>query len=423
MATEPQPQLVIESGPNSEEVVPMADTITMGREANNDVMVPEASVSRNHAQIFKTEEGFRLRDLGSTNGTFVNNTRITTEEYLLYDGDRIRLGAGEVTLVFQSTATAPAAAEEEAQPVEGAPAETEVPVPTMVHSAVVAPEIEEAEAVEVPAVEGVELVPVTEAGVAEVEEEPPPPPKTAIARLMLRLGIGGRPAERATPDEIGAPTEEVRTEFLSPVQKLVRAVRYWREELDLLRRRRVLALTVEEGVIRAVVFQGEEAVAWGKADPADEEPDAVIERTEVDRIGDLLRELRAHRARVVTDLPLYTPLIRYIRLPEKKEKYIEDILISEIMETIPFTQDEVDVKWQVTDGAEEQRAMAIAVRKEEIDSHVAQMKQAGIGPTSTFARAASLAAVAGRPDAMVDSCGGGGGRRTGVVLVRDGVLQ
>jgi hypothetical protein len=66
----------------------------------------------------------------------------------------------------------------------------------------------------------------------------------------------------------------------------------------------------------------------------------------------------------------------------------------------------VDVKWQVTDGAEEQRAMAIAVRKEEIDSHVAQMKQAGIGPTSTFARAASLAAVAGRPDAMVAYVGG-----------------
>ena len=75
-------------------------------------------------------------------------------------------------------------------------------------------------------------------------------------------------------------------------------------------------------------------------------------------------------------------------------------------------QDEVDVKWQVTDGAEEQRAMAIAVRKEEIDSHVAQMKQAGIGPTSTFARAASLAAVAGRPDAMVAYVGGGGGRES-----------
>jgi pSer/pThr/pTyr-binding forkhead associated (FHA) protein len=57
----------------------------------------DAKVSRDHAVIRPTADGFRLTDLRSTNGTFVNDARV--EEVTLSDGDRKVVGAHE--LVFR----------------------------------------------------------------------------------------------------------------------------------------------------------------------------------------------------------------------------------------------------------------------------------------------------------------------------------
>jgi pSer/pThr/pTyr-binding forkhead associated (FHA) protein len=51
--------------------------------------------SRRHAEILPAEGGFALRDLGSTNGTWVNGERI--EERALHPGDRIQIGSTEIT--------------------------------------------------------------------------------------------------------------------------------------------------------------------------------------------------------------------------------------------------------------------------------------------------------------------------------------
>jgi len=70
--------------------VPVAGTLVLGRGADADVQLPDTGVSRRHAQV----EGNRLLDLGSTNGTRVNGTRVTEAE--LVDGDRITLGSTEI---------------------------------------------------------------------------------------------------------------------------------------------------------------------------------------------------------------------------------------------------------------------------------------------------------------------------------------
>ena len=65
-------------------------TMTIGRLPECDVVVDDAGASRQHAEVRRTDSGFALMDLGSTNGTLVNGTPI--REHLLEDGDRITIG-------------------------------------------------------------------------------------------------------------------------------------------------------------------------------------------------------------------------------------------------------------------------------------------------------------------------------------------
>jgi hypothetical protein len=74
--------------------VPVTGTVVIGRGTEADVQLPDTGVSRRHAQV----AGNRLTDLGSTNGTRLNGTRVTEAE--LVDGDRITLGSTEI--VFRS---------------------------------------------------------------------------------------------------------------------------------------------------------------------------------------------------------------------------------------------------------------------------------------------------------------------------------
>jgi len=63
---------------------------SVGRTKENSLKVPDASISRNHAEVIRLGDDFLLRDLGSTNGSYVNGTRIS--EQLLHDGDVVSFG-------------------------------------------------------------------------------------------------------------------------------------------------------------------------------------------------------------------------------------------------------------------------------------------------------------------------------------------
>jgi pSer/pThr/pTyr-binding forkhead associated (FHA) protein len=75
----------------------IGDVITIGRAPSNDVVIDDPTVSAQHASLTKSPSGYRLRDLGSTNGTQINGVSITDAE--LNDGNEIRFGY--VTGVFQ----------------------------------------------------------------------------------------------------------------------------------------------------------------------------------------------------------------------------------------------------------------------------------------------------------------------------------
>jgi two-component system, cell cycle response regulator len=64
--------------------------LVIGRSSTSDIQLDMDNVSRNHAMLTRTTLGWVVRDLGSTNGTFVNDSRVS--ERALKDGDQIRVG-------------------------------------------------------------------------------------------------------------------------------------------------------------------------------------------------------------------------------------------------------------------------------------------------------------------------------------------
>lgn len=67
------------------------DPVRLGRDLANTVVLLDEDVSAHHAVVQRTSEGLSIRDLRSTNGTFVNGDRVT-EPRTLEDGDEIVLG-------------------------------------------------------------------------------------------------------------------------------------------------------------------------------------------------------------------------------------------------------------------------------------------------------------------------------------------
>ena len=64
--------------------------IIIGRSSKADIQIDQEAVSRNHCKIINTGNAIMLRDMGSTNGTYVNDEMI--DEYVLRDGDFIKVG-------------------------------------------------------------------------------------------------------------------------------------------------------------------------------------------------------------------------------------------------------------------------------------------------------------------------------------------
>ena len=101
------PLLVIYKGSLAGTRWPLEDeAITIGRAADCDIVLDERQVSRYHVRIERDKDGYLLRDLGSKNGTFVNDERVRGQPYRLRDGDEITLAttlqmgfvAGDATL-------------------------------------------------------------------------------------------------------------------------------------------------------------------------------------------------------------------------------------------------------------------------------------------------------------------------------------
>ena len=67
-----------------------ADRTVAGRSESSDIFLDDVTVSRKHAEFIRELDDFKVRDIGSLNGTYVNRTRI--DSTLLKAGDEVQIG-------------------------------------------------------------------------------------------------------------------------------------------------------------------------------------------------------------------------------------------------------------------------------------------------------------------------------------------
>ncbi|MCI0660474.1 MAG: DUF3616 domain-containing protein [Acidobacteria bacterium] len=76
--------------------------IEIGKATHNRLVISDQTVSSTHAIILSSHGGFSIVDLGSSNGTFINDTRLGHDAHTLQHGDKIQLG--QVLLTFRNPA-------------------------------------------------------------------------------------------------------------------------------------------------------------------------------------------------------------------------------------------------------------------------------------------------------------------------------
>ncbi len=113
--------LYAERGPGAGQLLPIAPgTLVLGRSSSADLRLPHASISRRHARLQRRGERFFLEDLGSQNGTYLDEERLSAEHEVL-PGQRIHIGPA--VLCLRRPGAGDAAAEElDAHPEAWSPA-------------------------------------------------------------------------------------------------------------------------------------------------------------------------------------------------------------------------------------------------------------------------------------------------------------
>jgi len=106
--------LVAHSGPNAGARFLLDEDVTKaGRHPNADIFLDDVTVSRQHAEFRRTEDGFMVADTGSLNGTYVNNDRV--DGVALRNGNEVQIGKFRLTFYAARGVAAPASPSPAAQ--------------------------------------------------------------------------------------------------------------------------------------------------------------------------------------------------------------------------------------------------------------------------------------------------------------------
>jgi pSer/pThr/pTyr-binding forkhead associated (FHA) protein len=122
MSTNPTPSLKIKVSNRGHELRTQRfseDVIYIGRDPDSTIFLDNPGVSRRHAKIQRTSEGYHIFDLQSGNGTFVNEKKIA--HVRLHSGDVVRISkfALELELVSHTPATPPEPPEPAEHEIDG----------------------------------------------------------------------------------------------------------------------------------------------------------------------------------------------------------------------------------------------------------------------------------------------------------------
>jgi general secretion pathway protein E len=93
-----KPYIEINTAAGNKQLILGREPISIGRHAENKLVLVDNMASRFHCVIEKVPDGYLLRDLGASNGTFVNGRKVKSS--LLQPGDVVRIGTTDLVLVL-----------------------------------------------------------------------------------------------------------------------------------------------------------------------------------------------------------------------------------------------------------------------------------------------------------------------------------
>lgn len=94
--------LLVRRGPNAGSRYVLDHPVTsLGRHPDSRVFLDDVTVSRRHAEIRRTGDGYEVVDVGSLNGTYLNRERV--DRGPLHDGDLIQVGKFKLMFVASDT--------------------------------------------------------------------------------------------------------------------------------------------------------------------------------------------------------------------------------------------------------------------------------------------------------------------------------
>lgn len=269
--------------------------------------------------------------------------------------------------------------------------------------------------------------------------------RTARAKNNLNKVKKARVSRKhaVTPKKVKKPS--LLTQFIAYLKALLGKDWRGKQSLKRLGKRinevlshRITTLTFEEGMIRVLVFRAGKVLAWhtvtqesrlvGTAqgqveEPGSEKPDNNDTGADASarELQALLKELHASRRRIIIDLPPIMTLMRQIKVPKVGRRYRNRVLLSDILDNVPFSPEEVDVSWHLEQNGTKDTAFATVVPKEAIDSRMKVLRSAGIRrPAAVYTRALALALASGASDGIVIH---GGPSRISLVLISQNVPQ
>ena len=79
--------------------IPITAKIKIGRSGENDIVIDDNMTSRDHAEIQKIKDAYFIKDLNSTNGTFINDVKVPKDKYIKLNlDDVIKIGRTELKI-------------------------------------------------------------------------------------------------------------------------------------------------------------------------------------------------------------------------------------------------------------------------------------------------------------------------------------
>jgi pSer/pThr/pTyr-binding forkhead associated (FHA) protein len=91
------PRELVVTDEGGRRTVPLKESLTVGRAATCDIAIRDTYVSNVHARIYQRDGSWWLEDLGSTNGTYMNRTRVQ-QPTAIGPGDEVKMGKATLEL-------------------------------------------------------------------------------------------------------------------------------------------------------------------------------------------------------------------------------------------------------------------------------------------------------------------------------------